>query len=100
MSKVRPAGMPLARITDLKLVYRGYAVTALSLELAAIGHARRYQTGFTVEGHTGDASPRIATASLVFDSPANALKAARADAKRFIDALIARAAAAAAKPAG
>ena len=77
---------PRIRTRYSRFMYQGYRVTAFSVELAS-DMFRQFQAAFTIEGHAEDAACSTKPDAYVFDTHNNALRYARADAKRFIRAL-------------
>ena len=77
---------PRIRTRYARFMYQGYRVTAFSVEMAS-DMFRQFQAAFTIEGHAEDAACSSKPDAYVFDTHNNALQYARADAKRFIQAL-------------
>ena len=87
-SRAQTALQPRVRTRHLQFIYRGYRVTALFVELAT-DMFKQVQAAFTIEGHAEDSACSIEPQAHAFDTHNNALRYARADAKRFIRADIA-----------
>ena len=84
-----PAALRLhVRTRYLRFIYLEYRVTALSVELAT-DMFRQFQAAFTIEGHAEDSAGAMQPRTRAFDTHVNALRFARADAKRFIRARVA-----------